>query len=170
MPQVNEFLNSKSMLTPTIAGSLDMVITNGICYSFQEVPIRIVALIFSFLLGLVVFADKDVNNVLSKIVLYIINSFLIFATAMGTANLANDGYDEYETKVEITFMSQAYAESLPDNNTKNTETTNIELQNSLKSIDEYKKQISELQEKLANKDNSQHKQIEENNYRFFKKW
>jgi hypothetical protein len=86
--QVNEFVNSKSMVTPGLAGGLVMTITNAIDVKFGcGIYLPHFVLAFSFLVGFVVFIDQNVKSWLSKIALYMLNSFIIFAMASGTNTL-----------------------------------------------------------------------------------
>ena len=85
--EVNDFVNSKSMATPGLAGGLVMFITNAIdmqfgCGSF--LPYFVLG--FSFLIGVVVFKDETTVGV-SKVGFYILNSFIIFAVASGTNSI-----------------------------------------------------------------------------------
>lgn len=85
---VKDFLNSKSMVTPAAAGAVAMLITNTLNSQF-ELPQRWVGLALSFVLGLVVFRDPDTSG-WRRAVLYVVNSLVIFAMAMGT-NSAGQG-------------------------------------------------------------------------------
>lgn len=82
---VKEFLNAKSMLTPGVAGLIAMLITNALQTQFGT-PARWVAIVLSFLIGSLVFADT-VTRLPQRIVLYVINSLIIFSIAVG-ANTA----------------------------------------------------------------------------------
>ena len=88
---MKQFLNSKSMLTPGIAGALTMLITNALMQQF-ELPARWVALALSFLLGTLVFSDKTAT-VWQRAILYVLNSLIIFSMAAGsnTAGRAASG-------------------------------------------------------------------------------
>lgn len=77
-----EFLNPKSMLTPGIAGSLTMLITNTLASQFS-LPPNYTGLVISFMFGLVVLVST-VTIAWLRIVLYILNSLLIFSVALGT--------------------------------------------------------------------------------------
>ena len=87
MAKVNDFLNSKSMLTPGIAGAVTMLITNTLDQQF-ELPRPWVGLVLSFLLGSLVFSDMSTVR-WQRPILYIFNSLIIFAMAMG-ANQAGE--------------------------------------------------------------------------------
>lgn len=84
-PNVNDFLNPKSMLTPGLAGSMTMVITNALVTHFGASPPH-TALIISALFGAIVFAAVRTALWLRG-VLYILNSLLIFSIALGTNQL-----------------------------------------------------------------------------------
>jgi hypothetical protein len=85
---LDDFLNPKSMLTPGVAGSLVMLLTNAICYNFGELQPRWVGLVLSGALGLLVFL-KGTIPLWQKITFYLLNSLIIFSVGMGTANLAH---------------------------------------------------------------------------------
>jgi len=79
--EVKEFLNAKSMLTPGVAGLITMLITNALHSQFG-LAAKWVALALSFLIGLLVFTDIA-TRLLTRIVLYAINSLIIFSIAVG---------------------------------------------------------------------------------------
>ncbi|UWF48919.1 hypothetical protein NYP20_27130 [Pseudomonas sp. N3-W] len=76
-----EFLNPKSMLTPGIAGSLTMFITNTLVNQFG-VPPNYTGLLISILFGLVVFAATS-TVLWQRFVLFVLNSLFIFSFALG---------------------------------------------------------------------------------------
>ena len=78
---LNAFLNSKSMFTPGVAGALCLLLATSLAGQFG-LPANWTTLAFSFLLGLVVFGDKRVQ-VLQRVVLYVVNSMIIFTVAVG---------------------------------------------------------------------------------------
>jgi hypothetical protein len=82
---VKEFLNAKSMLTPGVAGLIAMLITNALHTQFG-MPSRWIALVLSFLVGSLVFADAT-TRLFQRLILYVINSLVIFSIAVG-ANTA----------------------------------------------------------------------------------
>ncbi|HKS21843.1 MAG TPA: hypothetical protein VJZ76_03510 [Thermoanaerobaculia bacterium] len=82
---MKEFLNAKSMLTPGVAGLVAMLITNALHAQFA-MPSRWIALVLSFLIGSLVFSDTA-TRLLQRVVLYVINSLIIFSIAVG-ANTA----------------------------------------------------------------------------------
>ncbi len=85
---MDEFLKSKAMMTPGIAGSLTTMITGTLVSQFG-LPGNWTGLVISLLLGLAVWADKSVI-IYYRIIYYIINSLTIFAVAIGvnTAGMA----------------------------------------------------------------------------------
>ncbi len=78
---MNDFLNPKSMMTPGACGGLVMFVTNALGMAF-DLPTAWTGLTFSFLLGLIVFAAKEMKF-LEKSIYYVFNSLIIFATAFG---------------------------------------------------------------------------------------
>jgi hypothetical protein len=81
MAQTPEFLHSKSMLTPGIAGAITMLITNTLHQQF-ELPQRWVALGLSLLLGTLVFGDRQ-TKLWQRGVFYLLNVLIIFSMAVG---------------------------------------------------------------------------------------
>lgn len=82
MADLKDFLNSKSMLTPGIAGAITMLVTNTLHLQF-DLPHKWVALVLSFLLGSLVFGDKTTPT-WQRAIFYVFNSLIIFAMAAGS--------------------------------------------------------------------------------------
>jgi len=78
---MSSFIDAKSMLTPGVAGTIVVLVTNALANNFS-LPGKWVALILSFVCGLVVFGDTKVS-VGPRIAFYVLNSLIIFATAVG---------------------------------------------------------------------------------------
>lgn len=85
---MEEFFQSKAMLTPGAAGVTTTMITGTLVSQFG-LPGNWTGLVISLLFGLSVWADKSVS-VYQRIIFYLINSMTIFAVAIGinTAGLA----------------------------------------------------------------------------------
>jgi hypothetical protein len=86
-PIPKEFLSAESMLTPGIAGSLTMLITNTLAAQFA-LPPNWTGLGLSFLFGLIVFWSTSTPRKLQKFVLYVLNSLIIFSVALGSNQAA----------------------------------------------------------------------------------
>lgn len=82
---VQEFLNPASMLTPGLAGSVTMFITNALSAHFSLTP-SWVGLGISFLCGALVFISSV--KLIYKLVYYVLNSLIIFSVAAGTSGFA----------------------------------------------------------------------------------
>ncbi|HEX4441337.1 MAG TPA: hypothetical protein VH854_14760 [Thermoanaerobaculia bacterium] len=78
---MDNFLDAKSMITPGVAGTLVMLLTNALSNNFS-LPGKWVALVLSFVCGLLVFGDKKLS-VGPRVAFYVVNSLIIFATAVG---------------------------------------------------------------------------------------
>jgi hypothetical protein len=78
---MDDFLKSKAMITPGVAGATTTMIA-GTLYSQFALPAKWVGLVLSLLFGLAVWADKEVPFYM-RILFYIINSLTIFAVAIG---------------------------------------------------------------------------------------
>ncbi len=94
---MDEFLRSKSMLTPGVAGGVTTMITGTLVSQFG-LPGNWTGLVVSLLLGLAVWADKSVSFYY-RIICYIINSLTIYAVAIGvnTAGMAIQYSNERST-------------------------------------------------------------------------
>jgi hypothetical protein len=80
--KAQQFLNPKSMITPGVAGSMVMLITNALVIQFG-LPGRWIALSLSFLLALVVFLTTTIP-MWQRGIYYLFNALLIFSIAIGT--------------------------------------------------------------------------------------
>lgn len=80
---LDDFLNPKSMLTPGVAGTLTMMITNVLSSQFGLQP-NWTGLAISFLVGLVVFRSFTFAGMHWGSLFYILNSLVIFSVAVGT--------------------------------------------------------------------------------------
>lgn len=80
-PLMNEFINSKAMITPGVAGTSVIMVTGTLVSQF-DIPGNWVALIMSFLIGTAVWSDASVAMP-NKLVLYVLNSLIIFTVANG---------------------------------------------------------------------------------------
>ncbi|MDH3195408.1 MAG: hypothetical protein OEL78_03745 [Hyphomicrobiales bacterium] len=112
---VVDFLNPDSMLTPGIAGSLTMMITNVLCAYFV-IPVPLTGLAISALFGTLVVVSA--GSLLRKSIYYVLNSLIIFCVAMGTGNIAH----EFEQKIAsnrlaLSYVSSAGAQIVPGNGT-----------------------------------------------------
>lgn len=85
MNGTNDFLNPKSMLTPGCAGAITMMIANTFWFHFS-IPQKWTALIVSLLLGLLVFAAKNIPN-WQRAIYYLLNSMFIFSMSVGANNI-----------------------------------------------------------------------------------
>jgi hypothetical protein len=81
-----EFLNSKSMLTPGVAGAMVMLMANALGAQFF-LPLRWTALLLAFIVGTIVFADKRAR-LWQRAILYLLNSLLIFSIAVGSNSVS----------------------------------------------------------------------------------
>jgi hypothetical protein len=78
---MDSFIDAKSMITPGVAGTVVMLVTNALANTFS-LPGKWVALVLSFVCGLLVFGDKKLK-VGPRIAFYVLNSLIVFATAVG---------------------------------------------------------------------------------------
>jgi hypothetical protein len=78
---MDEFLNSKAMFTPGMAGAATTVLTGTLAsvFGFRG---DITALVISFMFGLLVLAEHGVP-LLQRAIFYVLNSITIFSVAIG---------------------------------------------------------------------------------------
>ena len=78
---MDDFVSSKAMVTPGVAGSATTMIT-GTLVNIFGFPGAVTALAVSFVFGLLSLTDKTIAISL-RLILYIINSMTIFSVAIG---------------------------------------------------------------------------------------
>jgi hypothetical protein len=78
---MDEFLNSKAMFTPGMAGAATTALTGTLAsvFGFRG---DITALVISFMFGLLVLADRGAPF-LQRAIFYVLNSITIFSVAVG---------------------------------------------------------------------------------------
>ncbi len=103
---MDEYLNSKSMLAPGVAGATTTMITGTLASQFGF-PGNYMALVVSFLLGLIVFSDKTIP-MLQRLLFYLANSMIIFTVAVGlnTAGAAAVNADKVQERSVDTVPAQ----------------------------------------------------------------
>ena len=83
--KLEKFLTAEAMITPGIAGSTVMTITNVLAPTFAW-PQAWIALGLSFMVGLVLVRGD--GGVIPKSVFYVLNSLVVFTVAFGTNSTA----------------------------------------------------------------------------------
>jgi len=78
---MDDFVNSKSMLTPAMA-AVGVTMMSGVLAGQFGLPGKWTGLVFSFILGTVVFADKE-TPIVQRVMFYVINSLTIYTMAIG---------------------------------------------------------------------------------------
>lgn len=93
---MDDFLSSRAMMTPAIAGTAVTTIT-AVMVSQFDLPGDWSVLVLSMLFGLLTWADKTVAW-LQRMVLYLINSttILVFAIGLNEAGMTASGYADRE--------------------------------------------------------------------------
>jgi hypothetical protein len=104
---MDNFISSKSMITPGIAGSATTMITGTLVTTFGF-PGAVTALAISFVFGLMALADKSIT-IYYKFIFYIINSVTIFSVAVGLnqAGMAIIDRDKQATTVQERALGPA---------------------------------------------------------------
>ncbi len=83
MAEIKDFLNPHSMLTPGVAAGLTVTTSMPVALAFG-LSVKWLALVVSCLLGLlIILAIKDPMSPLQRSVYYLLNSLIIFSTALG---------------------------------------------------------------------------------------
>lgn len=103
---IDKFLTPESMITPGVAGSMSMMIGNTLHYQFN-VPNGWAILALSFGFGLLVLAKS--RSLLTKVVLYVVNSLVIFCMAAGAIALSA-GPDNKEHADSFSIIRPVYAQ------------------------------------------------------------
>ena len=80
---MNEFLNSKSMITPGVSGALVTVVTATLSSQFG-LPAKWIALVTSVVLALVIFFLDQAGRVIVRILVLLVNAAIIFSVSVGT--------------------------------------------------------------------------------------
>jgi len=80
---MDQFLNSKSMITPGLAGGVVTLIAATLSSQFG-LPAKWIALAASLLVALLIFFADQVDTVLARLVILILNTLIIFSVAVGT--------------------------------------------------------------------------------------
>ncbi len=99
---MDSFIDAKSMLTPGVAGTVVMLVTNALANTFS-LPGKWVALVLSFVCGLLVFGDRKLT-IGPRIAFNVLNSLIVFATAVGANGI---GAAASETKAGPTAVAAA---------------------------------------------------------------
>jgi hypothetical protein len=81
---IQDFLTPEAMLTPGVAGSMTMMITNALATNFN-MPRAWLGLSLSFVFGLLVLVST--KGFLLKALFYVLNSLVIFCVAVGANGL-----------------------------------------------------------------------------------
>jgi hypothetical protein len=85
---IQDFLTPEAMLTPGVAGSMTMMITNALATNF-DMPRAWMGLVLSFVFGLLVLVST--KGLLLKGLFYVLNSLVIFCVAVGANGLGASG-------------------------------------------------------------------------------
>jgi uncharacterized membrane protein len=103
---ISQFLTPEAMLTPGVAGSLTMMITNALTLNFA-MPRAWVGLGLSFLFGLLVLVTT--RSVFQKAVFYVLNSLVIFCVAAGANGIGTNTAQ----RASLSLTTIAFAEEAP---------------------------------------------------------
>jgi hypothetical protein len=100
---LSQFLTPEAMLTPGVAGSLTMMITNALTLNFA-MPRAWVGLGLSFIFGLLVLVTA--RNLLQKAVFYVLNSLVIFCVAAGANGIGTGASQRVSLSLTMTAFAQ----------------------------------------------------------------
>jgi hypothetical protein len=79
---MNEFLNSKSMVTPGIAGGVVTLITATLSSQFGF-PAKWIAIGASIVIALVIFFADPAGHVIARLFVLLLNALIIFSVSVG---------------------------------------------------------------------------------------
>lgn len=110
---IDTFLSPESMLAPGVAGSLVMMITNGLAINLQlaDQERTYTGLAISFLVGVLILVSA--RQIWLRAVYYVLNSLIIFVVAFGSANLISKTTQPLQG-TWLQFVSPAYAQTTGD--------------------------------------------------------
>lgn len=80
---MDQFLNSKSMITPGVAGGVVTVIAATLSSQFG-LPAKWIALTASLLVALLIFFADQIGKVAVRLIILLLNTVVIFSVAVGT--------------------------------------------------------------------------------------
>lgn len=78
-----QLLNSKSMITPGVAGAVVTLIVGTLSSQFG-LPAKWVALVTSALIAVLIFFADQAGRVVVRLILLLLNTVIIFSVAVGT--------------------------------------------------------------------------------------
>jgi hypothetical protein len=104
---LQDFLTPEAMLTPGVAGSMTMMITNALATNF-DMPRAWLGLALSFVFGLLVLVSS--KGRLVKGLFYVLNSLVIFCVAVGANGLGAAGPP---VQASLLGIGPAYAQTAP---------------------------------------------------------
>lgn len=105
--KMDQFLNSKSMITPGIAGAVVTVIVATLSSQFG-LPAKWIALVTSLLIALLIFFADQAGKMVVRLIILLLNTIIIFSVSVGT-NAAAIAATQPKTQVE-----QPPFESMPE--------------------------------------------------------
>jgi hypothetical protein len=79
---MNDFLNSKSMITPGVSGALVTLVTATLSSQFG-LPAKWIALVTSVVLALVIFFLDQAGRGIVRILVLLVNAAIIFSVSVG---------------------------------------------------------------------------------------
>jgi hypothetical protein len=100
---IEQFLTPEAMLTPGVAGSLTMMITNALTQNFA-MPRAWVGISLSFVFGLLVLVST--RSMLQKGVFYVLNSLVIFCVAAGANGIGTGATQRASLSLITTVFAQ----------------------------------------------------------------
>jgi hypothetical protein len=80
---MEQFLNSKSMITPGVAGAVVTVIVATLSSQFG-LPAKWIALVTSVLIALLIFFADQAGKILVRLIILVLNTAIIFSVSVGT--------------------------------------------------------------------------------------
>ena len=94
---MDQFLNSKSMITPGIAGGVVTLIAATLASQFG-LPAKWIALLASLLIALLIFFADQAEKGFSRLVILILNTLIIFSVSVGSNAAVTAARSESKTQ------------------------------------------------------------------------
>jgi len=107
---LQQFLTPEAMVTPGVAGSLTMTISNVLALNFDW-PRAWIGLIVSFVFGILVLVST--KSLLTKLAYYVINSLVIFCVAIGANGIATAQPEKATAAVSEVINSGIFGKPQP---------------------------------------------------------
>lgn len=101
---MNEFLNSKAMVTPGVAGGIVTLIAATLSSQFG-LPAKWVAIVTSLLIAVVIFFADKAGEMIARVILLVVNALIIFSVSVGANASASAAVKSKNAQVQPPYES-----------------------------------------------------------------